>query len=138
MQFVSRNFVIQIPQSQCNLIIPFSSPTEVLRRIAISKVFGLTYSGDELRYPGIWFSFDEDTIGEGLKAAYMGDRMQEVKRIILSQIDPGGSTNIIPDALDEVHEWRKTYDIHSSTQDDKKGTLKYLTWGLRNWSWDAM
>jgi len=81
-----------------------SSPNEVLRRIAISKVFGPTYPGDEPRYPGIWFSFDEDTIGEGLKAAYAGDRMQEVKRIILSQIDPGGSANVIPDALDEVHE----------------------------------
>ena len=81
-----------------------SSPTEVLRRISISKVFGPTYPGDELRYPGIWFSFDEDTIGEGLKAAYAGDRMQEVKRIIISQIEAEGSANIIHDALDEVYE----------------------------------
>jgi hypothetical protein len=65
----------------------------------VNKVFGPTYAGDELRYPGIWFSFDE----EGIKAAQAGDRMQEVKRIIISQIEPD-PPNVIHDALDEVHE----------------------------------
>lgn len=80
-----------------------SSPTETLRRLAVSKVFGPTYAGDELRYPGIWFSFDDDIIGEGIKAPQAGDRMQEVKRIIISQVD-SEPPNVIHDALDEVHE----------------------------------
>jgi hypothetical protein len=81
-----------------------SSQTEVLRRIIVSRIFGPTYPGDELRYPGIWFSFDEDIIGEGLKAAHAGDRTQEVKRIIISQIEPDSPANAIHDALDEVRE----------------------------------
>jgi len=80
-----------------------SSPTETLRRLGVSKVFGPTYAGDELRYPGIWFSFEDDIIGEGVKGIHPGDRAQEVKRIIISQIEPD-SQNVIHDALDEVHE----------------------------------
>ncbi|KDR83647.1 hypothetical protein GALMADRAFT_235961 [Galerina marginata CBS 339.88] len=78
-----------------------SSPEEVLRRVGVGRVFGPTYPGDELRYPGIWFSFDEDRIGEGLKVPHAGDRMQEVKRIIISQNDPEEKSH---DALDEVIE----------------------------------
>lgn len=77
------------------------SPNDILRRVGVAKVFGPTYPGDELRYPGIWFSFDEDILGEGLKVHHAGDRMQEVKRIIISQIEPEGKTY---DALDEVAE----------------------------------
>jgi hypothetical protein len=80
-----------------------SSATDILRRLGVSKVFGPTYAGDELRYPGIWFSFDDDIIGEGIKAAHAGDRTQEVKRIIISQIEQE-PPNVIHDALDEVHE----------------------------------
>lgn len=76
-----------------------SSPQTVLHRVDVSKVFGPTYPGDELRYPGIWFSFDEERIGEGLTAAHAGDRKQEVKRIIVSQIESEGKPN---DVLDEV------------------------------------
>ena len=76
-----------------------SSADEVLRRVGVSKAFGPTYPGDELRYPGLWFSF-EDGIVKGLGAPHI-DRMQEVKRIIISQIEPGGKTQ---DALDEVNE----------------------------------
>ncbi|KAF5322247.1 hypothetical protein D9619_000792 [Psilocybe cf. subviscida] len=76
-----------------------SSPQTVLHRVDVSKVFGPTYPGDELRYPGIWFSFDEERIGEGLNAAHAGDRKQEVKRIIVSQIESEGKPN---DVLDEV------------------------------------
>ena len=31
--------------------------------------------------------------------------------------------------MNQISHRRKTYDIHSSTEDDEKGTLKYLTWG---------
>ncbi|KAF8913994.1 hypothetical protein CPB84DRAFT_1758102 [Gymnopilus junonius] len=78
-----------------------SSPEEVLRRVGVGRIFGPTYPGDELRYPGIWFSFDEDGIGEGLKVPQKGDRMQEVKRIIISRKDLDGK---IHDVLDEVNE----------------------------------
>ncbi|KAF8974467.1 hypothetical protein BDZ97DRAFT_1773730 [Flammula alnicola] len=88
----------------------FSGKHQRLHTICIRKlrdpnppvtVFGPTYLGDELRYPGIWFSFDEDRIGEGLKVPHAGDRMQEVKRIVISQIEPEGKVH---DALDEVNE----------------------------------
>ncbi|KAF9569298.1 UPF0183-domain-containing protein [Agrocybe pediades] len=78
-----------------------SSPDHVLRRVDVSKVFGPTYPGDELRYPGVWFSFDEDRIAEGLKVPHTEDRTQEVKRIIISQIDTEGKEH---GALDEVEE----------------------------------
>jgi hypothetical protein len=83
--------------------IVLSSPTETLRRVGVSKVFGPTYAGDALRYPGIWFSFDDDIIGEGIKTVHPVDRMQEVKRIIISQIELEPPT-VIHDALDEVRE----------------------------------
>lgn len=78
-----------------------SSADEVLRRVGVSRAFGPTYPGDELRYPGLWFSFEEDGITEGLGAPHAGDRMQEVKRILISQIEPDGK---VQDALDEVNE----------------------------------
>lgn len=78
-----------------------SSAEEVLRRVGVSRAFGPTYPGDELRYPGLWFSFEEDVIAEGLGAPHAGDRMQEVKRILISQIEPEGK---VQDALDEVNE----------------------------------
>jgi len=78
-----------------------SSADEVLRRIGVSRAFGPTYPGDELRYPGLWFSFEEDGIAEGLGVLHSGDRMQEVKRILISQIEPDGKAQ---DALDEINE----------------------------------
>ncbi|KAF8812534.1 UPF0183-domain-containing protein [Phlegmacium glaucopus] len=78
-----------------------SSTNDVLRRVGVSRAFGPTYPGDELRYPGLWFSFEEDGIAEGLGVPLAGDRMQEVKRILISQIEPDGKAQ---DALDEVNE----------------------------------
>ncbi|ESK96066.1 hypothetical protein Moror_7411 [Moniliophthora roreri MCA 2997] len=78
-----------------------SSSEEILRRVGVSRTFGPTYPGDDLRYPGLWFSFDEDGIGEGRKGAQSAeDRMQEVKRVLISQkgMDKEG------DALGEVME----------------------------------
>jgi len=78
-----------------------SSPDEILRRVGVNKAFGPTYPGDELRYPGIRFSFDDDGLNEALHSTSPTDRKQEVKRIIISQILPEGKEN---DALDEVKE----------------------------------
>ena len=66
-------------------------------------MFGPTYPGDDLRYPGISFSFEEDGRGESLKspAPHTDDRQQEVKRILISQKSVDGEQR---DALDEVTE----------------------------------
>ncbi|KXN86437.1 hypothetical protein AN958_10299 [Leucoagaricus sp. SymC.cos] len=90
-----------------------SSQEEVFKRVSVNRIFGPTYpsgSGeDELRYPGLWFSFDEDGHVHGAeKVVAKGkqgdeDRMQEVKRIVILQKGPGGESKI-HDALDEVSE----------------------------------
>ncbi|KAH9951641.1 UPF0183-domain-containing protein [Amylocystis lapponica] len=80
-----------------------SSSDEVLRRVGISRTFGPTYPGDDLRYPGVSFSFEEDGMGDGLKspAPHTEDRMQEVRKIFITQKSLNGE---ITDALDEVLE----------------------------------
>jgi hypothetical protein len=78
-----------------------SSEDEVLRRVNVNRTFGPTYPGDDLRYPGLRFSFEESGRGDGMKSGQAEDRLQEVKRIIVSQkeLDNEGS-----DALSEVAE----------------------------------
>ena len=79
-----------------------SSNDEVLRRVSVSRMFGPTYPGDDLRYPGVSFSFEEDGRGESLKSpSGADDRQQEVKRVIISQKSADGEQR---DALDEVTE----------------------------------
>lgn len=74
-----------------------SSPSMVLRRSDVNKVFGPTYPGEALSFPGIWFAFDEEaaapfpsphsrTSSPPLAAAALGpDRNAEVKRIVVCQ-----------------------------------------------------
>ena len=80
-----------------------SSNEEVFRRVGVSRMFGPTYPGDDLRYPGVSFSFEEDGRGETLKSpvSLPDDRQQEVKRVIISQKSIDGEQR---DALDEVTE----------------------------------
>ncbi|KAI0327128.1 UPF0183-domain-containing protein [Cubamyces sp. BRFM 1775] len=80
-----------------------SSNEDALKRVGVSRMFGPTYPGDDLRYPGVSFSFDEDPMGESLKSpvTQSDDRQQEVKRIIISEKNPDG---VPKDALDEVVE----------------------------------
>ncbi|KAH0587682.1 hypothetical protein H2248_006448 [Termitomyces sp. 'cryptogamus'] len=78
-----------------------SSTEECLTRVAVRRTFGPTYPGDELRYPGLWFSFEEDTMGEGVKSGHGDDRTQEVKRVMISQKENDGKSL---DALEEVRE----------------------------------
>lgn len=80
-----------------------SSHEETLRKVGVSRMFGPTYPGDDMRYPGISFSFEEDVRGETLKGpvANTDDRQQEVKRIIIAQKTGDGEQR---DALDEVTE----------------------------------
>lgn len=77
-----------------------SSPEVFLRRVDVRRTFGPTYPGDDLRYPGLWFSFEEDGMGDGMKGA-ADDKTQEVKRVLVSQKDNDGKNR---DALDEVAE----------------------------------
>ena len=80
-----------------------SSHDETLRKVGVSRMFGPTYPGDDLRYPGISFSFEDDARGETLKSPITqpDDRQQEVKRIIITQKSVDGEQR---DALDEVIE----------------------------------
>jgi hypothetical protein len=81
--------------------ITLSSPKEILRRVGVSRAFGPTYAGDDLRYPGVWFSFEEDGRGEPMKPTplHPEEKMQEVKRIIVSQ---NSASDEPDDALSEV------------------------------------
>ncbi|KAJ7507921.1 hypothetical protein B0H11DRAFT_1969327 [Mycena galericulata] len=87
--------------------IVLSSPDDVLKRVFVSRTFGPTYPcpGDDLRadlrYPGVWFSFEEDGMGDGLKGIQSEDRMHEVKRVIVSQKELDGEHR---DALGELAE----------------------------------
>ena len=78
-----------------------SSTEEVLRRVVVNRTFGPTYPGDELRYPGLWFSFEDDSIAEGIQGTPAVDREQEVKRVFISQKGNDGKGE---DALGEVKE----------------------------------
>lgn len=80
-----------------------SSNEDVLRRVGVSRNFGPTYPGDDLRYPGISFSFEDEGIAEGLKspAPQSEDKMQEVKRVFVTSKNVDGQPS---DALGEVLE----------------------------------
>ena len=85
-----------------------SSNDEVLIRIGVSRKFGPTYQGNDIRYPGVTFSFEDDTIGDSLKAVvkHSEDRSQEVKKVIINQKRADGEDR---DALDEITECPTMY-----------------------------
>ena len=66
-------------------------PDQVLRRIDVSRAVGPTYEGEELRYPGVWFSFDEHADPQ--------DQNQEIRSITVTQ-----NNGQDQDALQEVLE----------------------------------
>ncbi len=59
--------------------------------------FGPTYPGEDLRYPGVRFCFDDEGLRD--KAKQQEDRSQEVIRLLITQTDPSGEEL---DALSEV------------------------------------
>ena len=67
------------------------APDQVLRRVDISRAVGPTYEGEELRYPGVWFSPDENAASQ--------DQSQEIKSITITQ-----NNGQDRDALQEVIE----------------------------------
>lgn len=72
-----------------------SSPETVFKRLDVSRNFGPTYSGEDLRYPGLYFSFNDDGITD--PSVQTEDRAQQVKRVLITQRDE-------QDALEEVRE----------------------------------
>ena len=52
-------------------------PGQILRHVDVSRAIGPTYEGEELRYPGVWFSFDDHSIPQ--------DQNQEIKTITVTQ-----------------------------------------------------
>lgn len=81
-----------------------AAPEEALRKSGVTRVFGPTYPGDVMRYPGVWFGFQED--GEdinkgGLKVGPGEDRTSEVKKVVIRQKALGVEAR---DVLDEIYE----------------------------------
>ncbi|KAI0268387.1 UPF0183-domain-containing protein [Gloeopeniophorella convolvens] len=67
------------------------------RRVNVNQAFGPTYPGEDLRYPGVRFCFDDEGLRDQVKDHE--DRSQEVVRILISQTEPNGGEI---DALSEV------------------------------------
>jgi len=74
-----------------------------LRKAGVTKYFGPTYPGETMRYPGVWFGFQEDgeDISTSSKATAMEDRNLEVKKIVICQKDQEASNE---DSMGEVRE----------------------------------
>lgn len=93
-----------------------SSPQIELRRVEVNLSLGPTYDGQDLRYPGVSFSFDEDPLShthtERMNSRKppggtgQEDRMQQVKQILISQTTQDNETR---DALSEVDECKAMY-----------------------------
>lgn len=65
-------------------------------------MFGPTYAGDTLKYPGVWFGFEEDGAPDVKRSkASDRDRNAEVKRVVICQRSPQGKET---DSLEEVGE----------------------------------
>ncbi|GJE84192.1 UPF0183-domain-containing protein [Phanerochaete sordida] len=89
-----------------------SSPKDILRRVGVSRAFGPTYAGDDLRYPGVWFSFEEDGRADTLRPSspQHEEKTQEVKRVIVSQ------KNASEDADDVLSEVRVCDAMHGDIE----------------------
>ncbi|KAG8704128.1 hypothetical protein FRC09_003749 [Ceratobasidium sp. 395] len=79
-----------------------AGPDVVLRRTTVQRTMGPTYKGERMRYPGVWFSFDEDTPGAGAagNATNNGEANAEVKRVVITQRE--GEDGEKEDNADEV------------------------------------
>ena len=74
-----------------------SSANKDLRRVNVNLAFGPTYPGEDLRYPGVRFCFDDEGLRDTAKE--QEDRSQQVVRLLITQTDPSGGEI---DALSEV------------------------------------
>ncbi|KAJ1308477.1 hypothetical protein OPQ81_004181 [Rhizoctonia solani] len=61
-----------------------SGPDVVPRRTTVQQMMGPTYKGERMRYPGVWFSFEDDVPGTtGTVNSAEGNA--EVKRVVVTQ-----------------------------------------------------
>lgn len=61
-----------------------SGPDVVPHRIAVQRMMGPTYKDERMRYPGVWFSFEDDTSGAtGVTNSAEGN--PEVRRLVVTQ-----------------------------------------------------
>lgn len=82
-----------------------SSSEEVFRRVGVSRHFGPTYQGEDLKYPGVSFSFEDEGRAEGLKAQMSHSeekhKMQEVKRVFVTskhvESEPNNTLGEVPE-----------------------------------------
>jgi phagosome assembly factor 1 len=80
-----------------------ASPDEPLRKSGVTRVFGPTYPGDVMRYPGVWFGFQEDgeDLNKGSTVGQGDDRISEVRKVVIRQ---KALEDEARDVLDEVYE----------------------------------
>ncbi|CAE6479823.1 unnamed protein product [Rhizoctonia solani] len=61
-----------------------SGPDVAPHRTAVQRMMGPTYKGERMRYPGVWFSFEDDVPGAtGVPNTAEGNA--EVKRVVVTQ-----------------------------------------------------
>lgn len=61
-----------------------SGPDVVPHRTAVQRMMGPTYKGEHMKYPGVWFSFDDDLPGNaGVTNPTEGN--SEVRRVVVTQ-----------------------------------------------------
>jgi hypothetical protein len=90
-------------------------------------VFGPTYAGDALKFPGLLFSFEEDGMVEGTlgKKNEERDRQQEVKRIIITPRPAEDGSE--QDPLEEVVECPAMYgDLRRALVVPGNGVILYF------------
>jgi hypothetical protein len=90
-------------------------PDQILGRVDVNRAVGPTYEGEELRYPGVSFSFDEHAIPSQ-------DHNQEIKSITVTQHN--GQDR---DALEEVLECPVMCgDVARAVAKVRKGVMLYF------------
>ncbi|QRV72631.1 hypothetical protein RhiJN_00645 [Ceratobasidium sp. AG-Ba] len=64
-----------------------AGPDVALRRTDVQRIMGPTFKGEGMKYPGVWYSFDEDTpiAGTTGNGANNTDGNTEVKRVVVTQ-----------------------------------------------------
>jgi len=97
-----------------HLDLVFSPSSQRLTHISLRRLRGPgTVVGEVMRYPGVWFGFEEDGVGSAVghgSGHGKEDRNQEVKRIVVTQRTTSGDDGMQePDALDEPLECSEMY-----------------------------
>ncbi|KAF8759843.1 hypothetical protein RHS01_02026 [Rhizoctonia solani] len=79
-----RNSQIHIPLVLSYKNEVLSGPDVIPHRTAVQRMMGPTYKGEHMRYPGVWFSFEDDVpVAVGATNATEGNA--EVKRVVVTQ-----------------------------------------------------